>query len=76
MTVPQGWYVIRVRNGITLSQLSVQLNHETAGAVIAANTKSGASGMQQLVQLQPGKHTLTVGGRTKWTATLVVTPSN
>jgi hypothetical protein len=75
MTVSKGWYLIRVRNGITLSSVSVQLNHETAGAVISSNIKSGASGLEQLAQLQPGKHTLVVGGRTKWTATLVVTPN-
>jgi hypothetical protein len=76
VTVSPGLYLVTVRNAISLSQLNVQLTAgSAAAAVIQDSIKAGKSGLQQLVQLQVGKYTLTVGTRTEWTATLVVTAS-
>jgi hypothetical protein len=58
-----------------LSQLSVRLDNEALAAVMQDTIQAGKSGLQKLVQLQAGKHTLTVGTRKEWTATIVVTAS-
>lgn len=75
VTVPEGWYLVRVRNGLTLTQLSVRLDHETAGPVTSNSIKAASSASQSEVQLQAGKHTLTVGTRSGWTAVISVTKS-
>lgn len=75
VTVNPGSYLITVRNAVSLSQLSVQLSGGAAAAVIQNSITAGKSGLQKPVQLQVGKYTLTVGTRTEWKATLVVTAS-
>ena len=75
VTVAPGTYSVTVRNGISLSQLSVRLDNEALAAVMQDTIQAGKSGLQKLVQLQAGKHTLTVGTRKEWTATIVVTAS-
>jgi hypothetical protein len=75
VTVSPGSYLVTVRNGISLSQLTVQLTGASAAAVVQDSITAGKSGLQKPVQLQVGKYTLTVGTRTEWKATLVVTAS-
>ena len=74
VTVEQGWYQIRVRNGVSLSALSVRMNHESRGNVVQTSIKAASSAVQSLAKLEPGKHTISVGGQARWTATVVVLP--
>jgi hypothetical protein len=74
ITVDQGFYLIRVRNGMTSANLAVVLDHENVPRIIESQLTSRASGTQKPAQLNPGKHTLRVGTNPRWTATVIVRP--
>jgi hypothetical protein len=72
IAVQEGWYLIRVRNGISLSELAVVLDHESTPKVMDNKISRGRSATQKLMEFRPGKHTLRIGSRAEWTATVVV----
>jgi hypothetical protein len=77
--VSEGSYVLRVRDQGGYGAVSVALEREVEGAAASKTSVSqsaitpGKSGVQRLVKLDPGKHTLTLGGNPKWTSTIAVT---
>ncbi len=73
--VQPGLYLILVRNGVSLSALSVELDHPTLGAELRSSIKANKSGMQELVQLELGKHTLRIAGKADWSTSIEVAPA-
>ena len=73
ITVSEGWYYINVRNGISLAELTVQLDKEGGAEELRTIVGKGKSGVQKPVLLPLGKHLLTVGQRAEWNATVLVT---
>lgn len=72
VTVTDGWYLLRVRSGVNRSALQVILDRENASGLVNATKPRDTGGLEKLIHLQPGNHTLRVGTRTVWVATIVV----
>lgn len=71
-TVPEGRYLVRLRNGITPDEFPVALDDDKGAKVVQANHGRGRGKSSWLVDLKPGVHRLYVPGRTQWSTTITV----
>ena len=72
ITVPDGRYIIRVVNSAVMKDMTVQLDDDRGSRIGNANSRKGGSKSSFIVRLTPGKHTLSVPGRSTWKSEITV----
>lgn len=73
LTVSPGRYVLRVRNGISVSKPIVTLTAPTAAKLVNKQPQGQSQSTQDLIDLTPGTYTLSVGTSGSRTAVILVT---
>jgi hypothetical protein len=74
MTVEEGWWMIRVRNGITTTALDVELEDSRNAKVALQRTTPLSANTAILVNLQPGRHVFKIRGKAGWEVEIQVKP--
>ncbi|HWQ54667.1 MAG TPA: hypothetical protein VN442_13365 [Bryobacteraceae bacterium] len=74
ITVPPGAYNIRVFNGLVKGDMAFSIQGEQGARVLDVNLAKVSSRKSAPVVLTTGKHTLSVGNRAAWRATIIVSP--
>jgi hypothetical protein len=82
-TVSAGWYLVRVRNGISTKAITVVVAPESSASksaeagqdqtAVQATIEAKQSGTEQLIHLQQGSYTVTATGAASRKATIEVT---
>lgn len=75
MTVPEGWYYLRLINGVITSELDVRLIDDKGSEIKRMKAKARSARTASFVHLHPGKHVLSISGNAGWRAEIEVTPA-
>lgn len=73
VTVEEGWYAIRLINGVSTEALNLTLDDEQSRTVAAKAVASRVGRSELVVHLTPGKRVLGIAGHPKWRAEITIT---
>lgn len=74
VNLEEGWYQIRIMNGIATDGITVALDDEAGLALSRGVAQARAGRSKVLVYLKPGKTSLYIPGHPKWRTELQVKP--
>lgn len=75
VTVAEGWYYVRILNGVVPAELDIRILDDKAVEKKKTRAKAQTSRSAMFVRLRAGKHVLSINDDPRWQAEIQVTDS-